>query len=183
MKKVIENIGLWWEFEGRYYHKDFVNGIKNLIRWFPTIWKDRDWDDHFIWEIMMKKITFQADYIGKRDFHTRAKRDAEIMMTCVRLMGKVREEYYHMEYMDYHESTYDFVDCDTPGHKELKIAEVSENFDDYFKKYPRTYKNILSENPNESKSRIAFLMSMENHRKARRILFKLMENNLEAWWD
>jgi hypothetical protein len=183
MKKVIENIGLWWKFDGRYYHKDFVNGIKNLIRWFPTIWKDRDWDDHFIWEIMMKKITFQADYIGKRDFHTRAKRDAEIMMTCVRLMGKVREEYYHMEYMDYHESTYDFVDCDTPGHKELKITEVSENFDDYFKKYPRTYKNILSENPNESKSRIAFLMSMENHRKARRILFKLMENNLEAWWD
>jgi hypothetical protein len=183
MKKVIENIGLWWKFEGRYYHKDFVNGIKNLIRWFPTIWKDRDWDDHFIWEIMMKKITFQADYIGKRDFHTRAKRDAEIMMTCVRLMGKVREEYYHMEYMDYHESTYDFVDCDTPGHKELKITEVSENFDDYFKKYPRTYKNILSENPNESKSRIASLISMENHRKAKRVLFKLMENNIEAWWD
>jgi hypothetical protein len=183
MKKVIENIGLWWKFEGRYYHKDFVNGIKNLIRWFPTIWKDRDWDDHFIWEIMMKKITFQSDYIGKRDFHTRAKRDAEIMMTCVRLMGKVREEHYHMEYMDYHESAYDFVDCDTPGHKELKITEVSENFDDYFKKYSRTYEKILSENPNESKSRIAFLMSMENHRKARRILFKLMENNLEAWWD
>ena len=183
MKKVIENIGLWWKFEGRYYHKDFVNGIKNLIRWFPTIWKDRDWDTNFIWEIMMKKITFQANYIGKRDFHTRAKRDAEIMMTCVRLMGKVREEHYHMEYMDYHESTYDFVDCDTPGHKELKITEVSENFDDYFKKYSRTYKKILSENPNESKSRIAFLMSMENHRKARRILFKLMENNLEAWWD
>jgi hypothetical protein len=183
MKKVIENIGLWWKFEGRYYHKDFVNGIKNLIRWFPTIWKDRDWDDHFIWEIMMKKITFQADYIGKRDFHTRAKRDAEIMMTCVRLMGKVREEYYHMEYMDYHESTYDFVDCDTPGHKELKITEVSENFDDYFKKYSRTYKKILSENPNESKSRIASLISMENHRKAKRVLFKLMENNIEAWWD
>jgi hypothetical protein len=132
---------------------------------------------------MMKKITFQADYIGKRDFHTRAKRDAEIMMTCVRLMGKVREEYYHMEYMDYHESTYDFADCDIPGHKELKITEVSENFDDYFKKYPRTYKNILSENPNESKSRIASLISMENHRKAKRVLFKLMENNIEAWWD
>jgi hypothetical protein len=88
-----------------------------------------------------------------------------------------------MEYMDYHESTYDFVDCDTPGHKQLKITEISENFDSYFKKYPRIYKKILSENPNESKSRIASLMSMENHRKARRILFKLMENNIEAWWD
>ena len=100
----LENIRLWWKFEGRYYHKDFVNGVKNLIRWFPVIWKDRDWDDHFIWELMMKKITFQAKYIGDQDRHTRAKRDAEIMMTCVRLMERVKEEYYGTEYIDYHET-------------------------------------------------------------------------------
>jgi hypothetical protein len=179
----LENIRLWWKFEGRYYHKDFVNGVKNLIRWFPVIWKDRDWDDHFIWELMMKKITFQAKYIGDQDRHTRAKRDAEIMMTCVRLMERVKEEYYGTEYIDYHETKHEFVDCDVPGHKCLETTELSENFDEYFKKYPRLYKKILSENPNESKSRIGFLMSMENHKKAKRILFRLMEQYIGNWWD
>jgi hypothetical protein len=183
IKNKLEYIPLWWNHEGRYYHKDFIRGVKNLVRWFPTIWKDRDWDTHFIWELMIKKLTFQANYIGKRDFHTRAKRDAEIMMTCVKLMEKVREEYYHMEYMDYHESKYDFVDCDVPGHKQLEITEISENFDDYFKKYSRTYKKVLSKEPEADKRRIAFLMSLENHCKAKRILFKLMENNIETWWD
>lgn len=183
IKNKLEYIPLWWKFEAQYYHKDFIRGVKNLVRWFPTIWKDRDWDTHFIWELMMKKLTFQANYIGKRDFHTNAKRDAEIIMTCVKLMQKVREEYYHLEYMDYHESKFEFIPTDNPELKELKVTELSENFDEYYKKYPRLYKRILKENPDAGRSRIAFLMSMENHKKARRILFKLMENNIESWWD
>ena len=65
----------------------------------------------------------------------------------------------------------------------LKTTELSERFDEYFSKYPRLYKKILSENPNESKSRIGFLMTMENHKKAKRILFKLMEQYIGNWWD
>jgi len=167
----------------RYYYKNFITGIKNLIRWFPTIWKDRDWDDHYIWQLLIKKLKFQSRYIGERDFHTRAKRDAEVMMTCVRLMEKIKEEYYGMEYMDYHDSDYDWVNSDIEGYKELKINQKSERFDDYFKKYPLIYKKVLKENPNENKSRIAFLMSIEIHKKAKKVLFRLMENNIENWWD
>ena len=92
LQKAIEYIRLLWKFEIRFYLRNFISGIKNLIRWFPIIWKDRDWDDRFIWQIMIQKIKFQAQYIGKRDRHTRAKRDAEIMMTCVRLMERVKQE-------------------------------------------------------------------------------------------
>jgi hypothetical protein len=35
-----------------YKIKQFFRNIHNLIRWFPIIWKDRDWDDHFIFEIL-----------------------------------------------------------------------------------------------------------------------------------
>ena len=192
MKKVIKHIGLWWKFDGRYYHKDFINGVKSLIRWFPTIWKDRDWDDSFIFEIMIQKIKNQSSYIGGRDFHTRAKRDAEIMMTCVRLMEKVKEEYYNTESMDYHESDYNWIDSDKPGYSELEIVEKSENFDEYFKKYRSTMRKVLA-NPKsfdyinkdykDKKSTLAMLIAHENHNKARRILFTLMERNLEKWWN
>jgi hypothetical protein len=190
--KTFERIRLWWKFEGRYYHKDFINGVKNLIRWFPVIWKDRDWDAHFIWELMIKKITFQAKYIGDRDFHTRAKRDAEIMMTCVRLMEKVKDEYYSTEYMDYHETEYNFVECDTPGYKRLETTELSERFDEYFRKYQSTMRKVVAnpkvfdyieEDYKDKKSTLAMIIARENHSKARRILFTLMERNIEGWWD
>ena len=180
---MFERIRLWWKFEGRYYHKDLKSGIKNLIRWFPTIWKDRDWDDYFIFNLLIKKIEFQAKHIGDNDRHTRAKRDAEIMRTCVRIMEKIRDEDYDIEYMDYQKIEHEFVDCDKPGFFEVKTTELSENFEEYFKKYPLVYKKVSKENPESSNQRIAFLMGIENHRRAKKIVFKLMENNIECWWD
>lgn len=167
----------------RYYYKNFTTGIKNLIRWFPTIWKDRDWDDYYIWQLMIQKLKFQSKYIGERGYHVRAERDAEIMNTCVRLMERIKEEYYGLEYMDYHDSKYNWIDSDMEGYKELKIDQKSEKFDAYFKKYPLVYKKVLKENPTESKNKIAFLMSIEVHEKAKKVLFRLMENNIESWWD
>jgi len=40
MKQLLEKIQLWWKFEGKYYPRDFITGVKNLWNWFPTIWKD-----------------------------------------------------------------------------------------------------------------------------------------------
>ena len=126
-----KSISLWWKFEGQYYHKDFINGVKNLWKWFPTIWKDRDWDDSFIFDLLIQKLKNQSKYIGKRDYHTRAKRDAEIMMTCVRLLEKVKVEEYGIEYLDYEVSDWNFVPCkDSPGYSTLEVDRISENFDD-----------------------------------------------------
>jgi hypothetical protein len=183
----LKKIQLWWKFEGQYYHTDFIEGIKNLKKWFRVVWKDRDWDDHYIWEIMIFKIKKQAKYIGDRDFHTRAKRDAEIMMTCVRLMDKVRNEDYQTEYMDYHESDFDFVPIEGDSeHSRLEITEISENFDQYFKKYPLTYHKIMKNGGifgNDSKQSIAMSMGRLQHEKARKILFTLLQRNIECWWD
>lgn len=182
----LRKIQLWWKFEGRYYHTDFIKGVKNLWKWLPVIWKDRDWDDHYIWEILIFKIKNQAKYIGSRDFHTRAKRDAEIMMTCVRLMEKVKEEYYQMEYMDYCEDDFDFVPTDNPEYSELKITPISEKFDEYFAKRKSAYRHVIKNGGvfgNDDKKHIAMSMGHYQHKKARKLLFTLIERNIEGWWD
>jgi len=79
-------IWLWWEHDGKYLHKEIKWGIQNLIYWFPIIWKDRNWDGHYIYEVMKHKLKAQANYVGRRDFHTRAQQDARNMRTCVRLI-------------------------------------------------------------------------------------------------
>ena len=56
----MEKIKLWWRFEGRYYHKTFIRGIKNLWKWLPVVWKDKDWDPSHIYKILQFKLEQQA---------------------------------------------------------------------------------------------------------------------------
>jgi hypothetical protein len=190
-----EKIGLWWKFEGKYYHKDFKNGIVNLWKWFPVIWKDRDWDDHYIFEVLKFKLNKQADYISSRSIHLNAKRDAEIMRLVSRLIKLHQEEFYGMEYMDYHKTDYEFVPTDykIDGEScfEMKSTLVSEQFDDYFKKYSRQYKKILSGEINRTKKQpeekdkhtIAMEIALENHQRCNALIFKILESNIQKWWD
>jgi len=187
----LEWIPLWWNHEGKYYHKMFRTGVKNLVYWFPIIWKDRNWDSHYIFEILAHKIKAQSKYIGERDIHTRAKRDAEIMMTSYRLIKLVQDDFYSGEYSDYHKTKHWFEDCeDKPGYSSWESRLMEENFDDYFKKYPLIYKRVLEgegpfsiEGREDDKQVIAMNIGHINHERARKLLFKIMEGHIERWWD
>lgn len=189
---VFEKISLWWKFDGKYMHKEFARGVKNLWRWFPTIWKDRDWDDSFIFEILRVKLEHQAKYIGGRGIHVSAKRDAEKMRLVAKLIQLQKDDFYSMEYMDYHNTEYDFVPTDeTEKWFRMENTLISENFEDFFKKYPRIYKEVLSEedfsdknlDDVDTKSEIAIKMAHKNQERCRKLIFKIMESEIERWWD
>lgn len=116
--------------------KQFFRNTRNLIRWFPIIWKDRDWDHYYIFEILKFKLKNQAEYIEKKGLHLSAKREAELMMLCVNLIDKVQNEYYMDELMNDNNITA----------KKIRVAE-------------------------------------RKHNKAKQLLFKTLEQNIERWWD
>ena len=142
---------------------------------------------------MKHKIRAQSKYIGERDIHTRTKRDSEVMMTCIRLMEKVQDEFYSSEYSDYHKTKHWFEDVPgKEGYSSWESKILTETFDDYFKKYPLIEKRVMKgegvfsldgEDSLEIKQRIAMNIGQINHNRARKLLFKLMEENLEKWWD
>lgn len=168
----------WVRDDLPYLHLEFVRGIKNLWRWFPVIWKDRDYDDYYIYKVLQFKLKNQAKYIGDRDWHTRAKRDAEKMMTCVRLIDKVTKEYYGMEYMDYHDFNFVF------GNPSFQMEVTKDELDIYFSMYPLTYKKVIAKHgKDEDKAMTALLMGDIRQEKARKLLFKILEQNIECWWD
>ena len=163
-----------------YKVKQFFRNIYNLIRWFPIIWKDRDWDDHFIFEILKFKLKNQAKYIGYYNRHLSAKRDAEKMMLCVRLIEKIQDESYGTEYFDYHKSELKFVDSELhPGLYEIEEEYISEHFDDYFKKYPRIYNQVKT----KDRHKTAFNIARINEERVHKLLFKILEQNIKRWWD
>lgn len=190
---MLDRIRLWWKFEGSHYHRDFIKGIKNLWRWFPTIWKDRDWDSHYIYEVLRVKIQNQAKYIGGRDIHTEAKRDSERMMLVSRLIKLQQDEFYRMEYMDYEETEHWFEPYkDNPDLFEWRNKTLSERYEDYFNKYPIQYKRVLNGEINRfkraelditNKHVIAMEIAHENQERCRKLIFKILHDHIERWWD
>jgi hypothetical protein len=188
----IQWIPLWWNQEGRYIHREIARGFKNIWYWFPVIWKDRHWDSHYIFDIMMHKIKAQSKYIGDRGIHTRAERDAEVMMTCVRLMKLVQDETYSSEYSDYHKTKHWFEPADKEGYSTWESRILEEDFDGYIKKYPLIEKRVMKgdgifsldgEDSLEIKQRIAMNIGQINHERANALLFKIMAENISRWWD
>ena len=191
-RKLFNSISLKWKFEWRYLWKDFKTGVKNIWYWMPIIWKDRNWDHRYIYTMLQHKLKAQSKYIGDRGIHVSAERDAEVMMTCVRLIDMVSEEFYGSEYSDYHKDKHWFTPSDKEGFSEWNSRILEENFDDYFAKYPLTYKRVMNgEGPftldgtdsEDIKQRIAMNIGHINGKRAHDLLFKIMNENINKWWD
>ena len=126
----------WIKWSLPYQHKYIKYGVKNLYKWFWVIWKDRDWDHHYIFQVLKFKLEKQANHLAENGFHNNAQRDAELMMTCVRLIDKLQNEYYY---------------------DELCKSGVRSS---------EAVKNVIAK-----------------HKKAKRLLFKIMNDRIEEWWD
>jgi len=171
--------------------KSFLTGIKNLIHWFQIIWKDRNYDDYYIWEVLKFKLINQSKYIKKRDWHVNAKYDAERMMLCVKLIDKIQQEYYSSEYMDYHKSEFTTRPCsDREGLYELEIIELEENYEDYFKKHKAAMGRVITNKSlqifnldNNYKQRLAMNLGHYNEKRAQNLLFKILNRDIRKWWD
>lgn len=189
--KFVDLYDFYWKLLG-WRINQFKKSVKNLIRWFPVMWKDRDWDDHYIWEILKTKLKYQSEYIGSRDIHVDAKYDAERMMWCVRLIDKIQDEFYSGEYMDYHESRFNWLDIEGDSeNKQLDIQEISENYDEYFAKHKAAVRKVLANkelqifelNDDNYKQRLAMNLGHYNEKRAQDLLFKILNRDIRGWWD
>ena len=177
---------LYWKFEYRYYPRNFVRGVKNLIKWGPIIWKDRDWDDSFLFEIIKFKISNMSESHGKTMTYVGSQRNVEIMDTIVRLIDKFQTEHYQHEFLDYIDDEYSFVQIEGTDSFEMKTVNLRNDLDQYFAKYP-LLKNRATNHPfyqkNPSDNSLGMSMGKVQHDRAKRLIFELLNRNVEKWWE
>ena len=165
--------------------RNFLTSCNNLIKWFPTIWNDRDWDGHFILKILQKKIEFQRKELVNANRHTRIESDNRDMTLALNLLERVKEEYYSLECMDYWDSEIVFDDVpENPKLKSIEVNTTTERYDDYLSKYPSSVRALTKEHGEElDKQRLCLMVSNYNHKKANKLLFRVLEERLAFWWD
>ena len=163
----------------------FLEGVKNIIRWIPTMYHDRDWDGDFILKILQKKIEHQRKELINANRHMDIDRDNRYMTLALNLLERVRQEHYSLECMDYWDTNISFEDVpDKPDLKSVEIETKNERFDEYLNKYPSSVRSVIKKHgEQDDKKRLCLLVSYYNHNKANKILFRVLEERVSQWWD
>ena len=97
---------------------DLGRGVKNLIKWFPVIWEDRDFDWYYMFKIMEKKLLEmeRAEYFS---WHANSGKDAHRIKVCRLLIQRIQKD-------DYWENACKIIPASSGTHE---IANYMQNQD------------------------------------------------------
>ena len=164
--------------------RNFLGGCKNILRWVPTLYKDKDWDDWYIFTILQKKVEFQRKEIIYANRHMDVDRDNRDMTIVLNLIERVKDEHYNTEYLDYEDSKFRFEPVeDNENLCSLEVDVLSERYDEFLKKYQSSVRKVLKQNPDLNKKDLCFYVSKHNQEKAHYLLFKILKERMRWWWD
>ena len=169
------------------WFKEFVDGVTNIIRWIPTLYRDRDWDDFYITKMLQKKIEFQRKHLIEANRHTRIDIDNRNMTWALNLIERKHADYYQLEKYDYEESEFVFTpSLDHPNCSTLDVKINSENWDDYLAKYKgavRRVKKIYANKDLSDKQDLTHYVARYNQERCNKLLWRIMDEKSEQWWD
>jgi len=149
--------------------------IKNVIRWVPITYKDKEWDSQYLFEIMKFKLSNMERAFREYGHHVNAERDADEMHKCVLLLDRVIKDEYYENVFKHHnkkwgEPKMNFVDIGNPNGKRLDI----------------THANVKTEE-DKIKERKEFRVLCQKENDMRQqdldLLFKTMNRKILGWWD
>lgn len=142
-------------------------GIQNLIKWFPVIWRDRDWDQTFLLAMLEKKLSNMSDL--HKEYGNKANSDetSRQLKRLANLASRISNENYMDEAFKGKEYLLEknemvFVDI---GNGTSKIEFVGLSHEE--REELRRLYNVMDELPVED---------IEE-------LFDTMKKNIRYWWD
>lgn len=79
----------------------FAEGVKNCIRWFPVIWRDRQYDETFLFSILRRKLEMMEKFFLSGDAVCMdAPRMAKEIRIARILASRLEKEKYFQDYVD-----------------------------------------------------------------------------------
>lgn len=157
-----------------YWIKRKMWQIKNVIKWLPKIWNQYDFDYSYSIEVFKFQLEKQADYLeSDKAITENSKNDASRIRMILRLMDKVYDHDYGIEYQKQFEEIYgkDLLDIKFINklHGLKHMYELNED-EDKVREMDQVKRNL-------------FLNSQEKQNRAHKLLWDLVEHNIQNWWD
>ena len=161
-----------------YKIKRFFRKCYNVIRWFPTIWRDEDWDHHYINEILIKKLEHQRDFfLSDRTHIVRTKETAEEIQTAIDKLHQTRDswEFYECPVLDeldkkWGKGVLRFVPIEGTGSEEMFIDHDGVKTPEDEEQYTKEFREGMDK-------------ARKQYNKDKREAFKYLADHIDFWWD
>jgi hypothetical protein len=149
-----------------------ITGIKNLIKWFPIIWNDKQWDYYYFYKILYHKLKLMEEF-WKSDEPVSAKTEktAKQIMIAKNLAKRLMENNYLDNALMWHKQKYpDYLD------KALSIVPYKDN--------PKIYMYV-DKNPVDAQESFRRCGKHADYmeKQDKDMLFNLLKKYIERWWD
>ena len=162
-----------------YPFRDFYRRVKNVLRWLPTIWKDRDWDNSYITEILIKKLELTRNfYLSGKAYSAEADKVADEIKEAIDRLHMTRDswEFYEdlaIEQLEqkWGKTTFEFVPLeDRPGLTEMKSKTEKVSTEEEEEQYRKEFRKTLD-------------AARKQYMKDKKDAYKFIAKNIDKWWD
>ena len=165
-----------------YWIRRKIRQIKRVIDFLPLIWNGFDFDYRYALDLFKKQLERMADHMeSEKAVTVSATHTASRIRTAIRLMDKVYDEEYGMEYMEqierlYGKTHYDWVESE----------EVSDKTGEPYYNLVIRNEGAVDEQHQKEIDEVAKQMatlSREKQKRAHKLLWEFVEHNIRHWWD
>ena len=158
-----------------YFFRRKFEQIRNVIRWLPVIWNQYDFDYHYALEVFEFKLLRMAEFMeSDNTYSVNAKHYASRILMVVRLMKKVYDEEYGVEYQKQIEDQF--------GKWNFEFINKEGEYGTLSKKWETNYSEEEIKNIEKIENQL-FLESYAKQERAHKLLWKLVDHNIRHWWD
>ena len=176
----------WWFYRVELPLKNLKQGLINLYKWLPIVWKDRDYDHSYVLDLLKFKLQKMSKYTISRKYHSGWEQHVRDMNICISLIDKLWD-FYEIEYFDYIDQKFEFIPIEGSTAYTLDTTIIHDNLDEFFAKNKLSYKKVMEEAKlkewNEDRAYIALRICHLKQIKAKKLLFNILNDQLENWWD
>jgi hypothetical protein len=157
--------------------KSFLRKIKRTIEFLPHIWRGYDFDYRYSIDLFQYQLTRTAKYLESENVYSMsAKQDARRLRTIIELMKKVYDEEYRLGYWDEMERIW--------GTSELDWGKENEDGTITYLGTKWEFANTLEKQKEAEWMYSGMSQNAEKkHLRAKKLLWELIEHNLEKFWD
>lgn len=152
------------KIKGWFY--DIKNGICNIFKWLPVIWKARDWDHAYIWNLLYHKLIFMESHHQKYNPFVSKHKTLHQIQIAKCLAGRLwKQDYLTNALIPVHEIY---------GETKLEFSKPDEN----------GLVSLVDNDPKKEKDmrRRAYKLSEYMKQQDMNLLFKILNKHMRGWW-
>ena len=142
---------------------NIITGIKNIFRWLPVIWKDRQWDQDYLYRVIGQKLKLMEEFWYSDDpWSANQEKVAKKVKLCRLLCDRIVNHDYLMNVLIPVEQKYG----------ELKFHWEKDN------------KMVFDETPEEAKTRMrAYKHADYMEVQDKKMFFNILQKHIDKFWD